>query len=74
MKAFASLLLAVGISAAIDSDDNNCIFEEGATLTWRGSGFYMNLKDEFSMPGKGSCNVHSTNNVQVDWLSSMITA
>jgi hypothetical protein len=72
MKAFASLLLAVGISAAIDSEDNNCIFEEGATRLWAGTGFYMNLKDEFIMPGKGSCNVIAHSNVQVDWLSSMI--
>jgi len=62
MKAFATSLLAVGI-AAFTTTENNCIYEEGAELIWSGTGFYLNLKDEFALPAKTSCNVIAFSNV-----------
>lgn len=62
MKAFATSLLVVGI-AGFETTENNCIYEEGAELIWSGTGFYMNLKDSFTLPGKTTCNVIAFSNV-----------
>ena len=54
--------------------ENNCIYEEGAKLIWSGTGFYMNLKDEFFLPAKTTCNVIAKSNVELEWLSSQLYA